>query len=284
MFLFSGEEAKNIWLRLRGGYRDARRRHKKSYVSGAPQQHLKPWRYQNQMSFLEPFMSCGPRVGNLVDDSDDETQLLSQPAENPQFEVQGETLNCGENDASRELNLDETGVSIHEQDDVIEQPPSPKQYAPSQKKKQMAVQDILMRSMTQREERAQQRLEERRKLLEESQTSSDPMFNFFMSMYQLAKNMPSHYQHRIRNTVFQAVSEAEAEIMNLNQPPSTSSFQSSTPTPTYLTPLLSPHSSNSQSLLSTHQDQTAQSHKDLLNEPGQHSFSLTNFISNYQCE
>lgn len=230
MFLFSGEETKNIWLKLRGRYRDARRRHKKSYISGAPLQQITPWKYQKQMAFLEPFMSYGPREGNIVDDSNDETQLLSEPAENPHSEVHDVTFNRGENQRSHQLHLDETGVSIDEENNEIEQPPtgeerhsdgrellfraaSPKQHIPPPpKKKQIVVQDIVAQSMKLREERARQRTEDRRKLLEESQNSNDPMFNFFMAMYQLTKNMPNLYLHRIRANVFQAVSEAE--IMN----------------------------------------------------------------------
>ncbi|XP_039299430.1 uncharacterized protein LOC120355172 [Nilaparvata lugens] len=120
--LKDGEETKNIWLKLRGGYRDARRRHKKSYVSGAPLQKMRTWKYQNQMSFLEPFMSCGQREGNLVDESDDETQLPFQPAGNSHLETNNVTFNSGGSQSSFKLHLDETHASIDEENNEIEQP------------------------------------------------------------------------------------------------------------------------------------------------------------------
>ncbi|XP_047103696.1 uncharacterized protein LOC124722599 [Schistocerca piceifrons] len=76
--LKGGEETKNSWLKLRGSYRDARRRQVKYMKSGAATENIKPWRYQNQMSFLEPFMTAGPRDSNLGDDSDHSSQATTK--------------------------------------------------------------------------------------------------------------------------------------------------------------------------------------------------------------
>ncbi|XP_049955062.1 uncharacterized protein LOC126471038 [Schistocerca serialis cubense] len=76
--LKDGEETKNSWLKLRGSYRDARRRQVKYMKSGAAAENIKPWRYQNQMSFLEPFMTAGPRGSNLGDDSDHSSQATTK--------------------------------------------------------------------------------------------------------------------------------------------------------------------------------------------------------------
>ncbi|XP_049782383.1 uncharacterized protein LOC126184065 [Schistocerca cancellata] len=76
--LKDGEETKNSWLKLRGSYRDARRRQVKYMKSGAAAENIKPWRYQNQMSFLEPFMTAGPRDSNLGDDSDHSSQATTK--------------------------------------------------------------------------------------------------------------------------------------------------------------------------------------------------------------
>lgn len=58
--------------------------------SGASPQHIKPSKYESQMSFLQPYMSSGPREGNLLDGSDDESQLPSQPSTNGYLERQYE--------------------------------------------------------------------------------------------------------------------------------------------------------------------------------------------------
>ncbi|XP_049809103.1 uncharacterized protein LOC126252273 [Schistocerca nitens] len=81
--LKDGEETKSSWLKLRGSYRDARRRRRrrrqvKCMKSGAAAESIKPRRYQNQMSFLEPFMTAGPRDSNLGDDSDHSSQATTK--------------------------------------------------------------------------------------------------------------------------------------------------------------------------------------------------------------
>lgn len=108
--------------------------------------------------------------------------------------------------------------------------------------------------------------------MEETKNTDDPLFNFFMSMYQLTKTMPHHYQHRVRAQVFQAVSDAEAEVMNItfNRPPSTTSYESSASSIQHMAPIHHAH----------------QMERDPENLPSSqpNSSSLTYFISNYQCD
>lgn len=111
-----------MWLKLRGGFRDARRRHQKCLKSGASPQHIKPWKYQSQMSFLEPFMSSGPREGNVVDGSDDESQLPSEPSKNEYLESQDVGFACGESEGSSQLDPGGNAVPIDEGNTGVEQP------------------------------------------------------------------------------------------------------------------------------------------------------------------
>lgn len=238
-----------MWLKLRAGFRDARRRHQKCFKSGTSPQHIKPWKYESQMSFLQSFMSSGPREGNLGHGSDDESQFPSQPLTNEYWEGQNEEssqLDPGENVYEGNTEVEQPLIN-DEGNTEVEQPPinsekhddggNRKQTGsltqnstlliPQKKRKpNNDLRTILERSIKHRDERTRQRDEERAKLVAETKNTDDPMFNFFMSMYQLTQAMPHHYQHRVRAQVFQTVSDAEAEIMNIR--PSSVTSQGST--------------------------------------------------------
>ncbi|KAG5899206.1 hypothetical protein JTB14_034464 [Gonioctena quinquepunctata] len=70
--------------------------------------------------------------------------------------------------------------------------------------------------MEKREERSKTRTEERNEILEESKpTKKNPLFHFFMSMYQSTKRMPPLYQHMVENRVFNVVSDVEARLLDV---------------------------------------------------------------------
>ncbi|XP_049939495.1 uncharacterized protein LOC126416062 [Schistocerca serialis cubense] len=229
-----GEETKNSWLKLRGSYRDARRRQVKYMKSGAAAENIKPWRYQNQMSFLEPFMTAGPRDSNLGDDSDHSSQATTKTS------ARSDTLETEElednNSLDNEANEQSQDINNYDSNEVSSRSIGTEciarhtatstpviQRNQSRKRKQEDVVILLKQSMQQHEDRARQRAEERR-ALDSHCIKDDPLYNFFISMYQLTKNMPQSYQHRIRGQLFQAVSLAEEEIMNVrSQTPSMSS-------------------------------------------------------------
>jgi hypothetical protein len=263
-------------------------------------------------------MSTGPREGNIVDGSDDDSHLPSELWRSENLESQDVGSACGENEGWSQLDSDGNVVQVDEEGSDVEQPlitdeggdggrrrtefslPPTTISTPvthTKKKKKHCnndFRDLLNRSMQQREERARQRAEDRRKLLEETKNTDDPLFNFFMSMYQLTKTMPHQYQHRVRAHVFQAVSDAEAEIMNtsFNQSPSTfSSSHDSRASSTalhspYQTRHPSPHTSSySQHITPIHHaHQMEQEPENLPIDSSQpNSSSLANFINNYQC-
>lgn len=214
-----GEEAKTTWLKLRNSYRDARRRQMKYIRSGIFPENMKLWRFQKQMMFLEHFMSSERPEGN-VNDSDDESQL------SPAVFMSNENSE-GEN--SRDIHTNEQSINADADDgDNIDE--SKKKITGTLSQTLLAnskltkhrklddLQSLLKRSLNEQDERTQQGAEETRKVESRGNLTDDPMYNFFISMYQLTRKMPSNYQHRVRNQVFQAVSEAEEEIMNISFP------------------------------------------------------------------
>ncbi|KAH1027267.1 hypothetical protein HUJ05_000812 [Dendroctonus ponderosae] len=220
--LKDGEEVKNMWVKLRGSYRDAERRKRKSLRSGAAPQKIKPWRFQKQMSFLELFMTTWPREGNIVTDSDNDSPLLSVAETLSQsMKTHDMEMTC-EDDGSAQPDSEEFYVtdSVASDGESSRGPetslPPVINYTPvvRNKRHKQGPYERLKKCMQQREERARKRSEERKKILEQSSTLDDPLYNFYMSMYQLTKQMSPIYQHRVRAQVFQTVSEAEASIMS----------------------------------------------------------------------
>lgn len=74
--------------------------------------------------------------------------------------------------------------------------------------------DAFLRvSLQHHEQRAQERDLERKR--REENVSSDHLYHFFMSMYEIAKKMPIASQHILRNKVFQIVTQMEADLLNI---------------------------------------------------------------------
>ncbi|KAG5866218.1 hypothetical protein JTB14_036692 [Gonioctena quinquepunctata] len=66
--------------------------------------------------------------------------------------------------------------------------------------------------MKQREKRAQERTVDRAKAAE----PKDELYHFFMYMYQITKKMSPMYQHFARTAVFNAISQVEAQSLQIN--------------------------------------------------------------------
>ncbi|XKL66130.1 hypothetical protein PGB90_009550 [Kerria lacca] len=90
---------------------------------------------------------------------------------------------------------------------------------PKRKSKTNDVREIIKECMKKREQQMLEQAEERKQLLQQHALTNDLLYTFFMSMYQLTKKMPANYQHKIRSDVFNAVSQAEAEIMTVSLSP-----------------------------------------------------------------
>ncbi|KAG5895679.1 hypothetical protein JTB14_027002 [Gonioctena quinquepunctata] len=64
----TGTEANALWEKLRHSLRDALRRQRKYFKSGASAEAIKEWKFQEQMGFLQPYMANKSREGNLRED------------------------------------------------------------------------------------------------------------------------------------------------------------------------------------------------------------------------
>ena len=89
---------------------------------------------------------------------------------------------------------------------------------PPKKMKKPDVASLIQRSIQQREQRAKERAIERKKF-EDSKSTNDPLYNFFLSMYQTTQKMPPASQHFVRSKIFEVVSQTEASLLNFPQPP-----------------------------------------------------------------
>ncbi|KAH0999744.1 hypothetical protein HUJ04_008126 [Dendroctonus ponderosae] len=65
--LKDSEEVKNMWMKLRGSYRDAERRKRKSLRSGAAPQKIKPWRFQKQIDNDSPLLSVAETLSQSME-------------------------------------------------------------------------------------------------------------------------------------------------------------------------------------------------------------------------
>ncbi|KAJ8934919.1 hypothetical protein NQ314_013109 [Rhamnusium bicolor] len=211
-----GADAKNAWLKLRNCHRDALRRQRKCFKSGAAAVVVKPWKFQKQMEFLVPYMANRSRCGNIGDDSDyEESQEQAENTETENVEENVDTENVDtENSEHNEddNNRDKTEKSV-------KSPATPSSSStltsvPRNKRfKKDDIGSVLKQSIQRHEQRAQDRALERKKL-EQLKAPSDHLYHFFMSMYEITKIMPPASQHLVRNNVFQAVSQVEADLLN----------------------------------------------------------------------
>ncbi|XP_030762943.1 transcription factor Adf-1-like [Sitophilus oryzae] len=102
----NGVEAKVTWEKLKHSLRDALRRQQKCITSRAAAETIKQWKFQKQMSFLQPYMANRPRDSNLTADSDSD-----HPAPNNESvqdediqEVSEEPINVGPIDVNDDRN------------------------------------------------------------------------------------------------------------------------------------------------------------------------------------
>lgn len=235
--VLTGDEAKAVWTKLRNCHRDALRRQKKCLKSGAAATRTKQWKYQKQMEFLLPYMANRPREGNLLDDDGDNIEEAMQQTEDVDSELmEGETLGAeempenggdiGEADnfiSDTPTDIDVGHITGSEDNNDKEQSEQSKRSATGEvpvrttsslrnkKRKKDDISNLLKLSIQQREKRAEERALERKKMDKEN----DHLYHFFISMYELTKKMPPSFQHMARNNVFQAVSQVEADYLQM---------------------------------------------------------------------
>lgn len=234
-----GAEAKALWEKLRHSLRDALRRQQKCIKSGAPAGTIKPWKFQKQMGFLQKYMANKEREGNLEEHSADNLSQNNDYCVSPADEDEDPIIQSG-------------SETIEGADLQVENSPllSTETPTPAKRMKKDNVASILKQSMDKRQERAKERAKERRELLENLKPNQDPLYHFFMAMYETTKRMPPSFQFDVRKRVFTAVSDVEATLLNISTTIQHQYNQYSTVT----TPVHSSFTDSSCSLISTNNE------------------------------
>ncbi|XP_039287545.1 uncharacterized protein LOC111054443 [Nilaparvata lugens] len=212
--LANGAAVKTIWEKLRHSFRDALRRQKNMIRSGVAPESLKTWKHQSEMAFLLPYMNSRRRdTSSYQDDSDNDNSQMAHnnfedgPTEIDLQDLMGEediaghsTLSLGDNSAlitstskKRKLKPRKTSKNQHDITSML------KQQMEEQEEEEVEVPPIAVR-----------KVEERR----DSTLPKDPLYHFFISMYETTIKMPPAAQHTVRNQIFNAVTNMEATLLD----------------------------------------------------------------------
>lgn len=201
------------------------------------------------MEFLVPYMTNRQRESNIVSDDDSDYEELSELSRNVERESDEVANPNADNENAETESVLSTNAEVenvaneypgtdnmenentvteetehNDPDNVdiaatsVESTESPasntKTATPKTKRtKKDDITSLIKQSIQQHEERAQRRATER-KNLEQLRAPNDDLYHFFMSMYKITKKMPQASQHIVRNGVFQAVSQVEADLLN----------------------------------------------------------------------
>ncbi|XP_045473230.1 uncharacterized protein LOC123679791 [Harmonia axyridis] len=215
MNLKDGDEAKEMWMKLRNNHRDALRRHKRSTKNGTP--NFKPWKYQSKMEFLLPFMVNLYRDMNLTNDltnDEDHSEHTVRHKLEPHFDDQIDVEDGELDQVNPEENVDWENSLDTFLNEPAESPPPPATKKPKKEMKKIDYDSPNRETFGCSEEKK----------------SSDHLYLFFMSMYELTKKMPPTSQHIVRRNIFLSVSQEEARLLDIPEPISSLSQQFSFPT------------------------------------------------------
>lgn len=133
-----------------------------------------------------------------------------------------EATNQAENEEELDGHLDESNgigneLSLSEEEVQKTSEVTPPNKSNNKKMKTSDLNEALMKSITNYEKRAAARDEVRKTMAEnKGNEPSDPLFHFFMSMYNTTKNLPLSYQLQVKRKIFETVSEAEENTMMSN--------------------------------------------------------------------
>ncbi|KAF0704443.1 BESS domain-containing protein [Aphis craccivora] len=164
-----------MWTKLRNCHRDALRRQKKMFKSGAGAEIVKQWKFQKQMEFLLPYMENRKRSANIFDSDDEQSDSadteISQVLETTDLETQTPIL-----ENYYVLEEDNEVHNNKEQEDSVEKlknTPSTSgmklifkepQKKTTKKTTKKDIGSLIQQSIVNREQRAKERSIERQKI------------------------------------------------------------------------------------------------------------------------
>nr|CAH7743749.1 unnamed protein product [Callosobruchus chinensis] len=136
------------------------------------------------------------------------------------------------------------------------------------KKNTTAIAALLRKNFETRQKMSAQRSEERKQLMEEATAPKDPLYHFFITMYETTKRMPLTSQCTVKNKIFQVVSNMEESLLGLSPAPAYE-------TQNYLYP--SSHSNSPSQYSSSNTITTTESNE----ENRDTQYTLVNLINNF---
>lgn len=155
------------------------------------------------MEFLLKYMTLRPYDSSFEDDGD--SDKFKQDVEYGDDDIVLESLPI-EDALQDDINIVKHG-DIPELYPTYEEPPS----TPNDNNKRVKRQDSFGLSKQQNEQRA------KKKKMTEDDSPSDELYYFFLAMYKMTKKMPAASQHTVRKKVFEAVSQAEADLLDMEE-------------------------------------------------------------------
>ncbi|CAH1991873.1 unnamed protein product [Acanthoscelides obtectus] len=190
----SGSEAKVVWEKLRHCHRDALRRQKNCVKGGSSAVSLKPWRYQKEMEFLLPHMANRKKYANVIGSGDENNEVYENCREGGRIlEPAGDESGGGiHRNYTEEIDLSEDSIFSHPGSSTNDTPPPWKKMKTDNEEKSSA------------------------QTTEISVLMNDPLYHFFMSMYETTKKMPETSQLRLKDRIFRAVSGMEATLLDIS--------------------------------------------------------------------
>ncbi|KAL4707401.1 hypothetical protein ACJJTC_008586 [Scirpophaga incertulas] len=182
--LKDGNEAKKSWEKLRNNHRDALRRQKMlKRKSDSSTVAIKSWRFQEKMAFLIPYMAKRTSATNINEEIPSDPGS-SSVIRNGMKDIVTDNQESREEEFSQIPESQSTGTSDHVN--------KIKTHKKNTKK------DLLHKSFNVHERRAATGQQEWKRLIAKaknndftiSNVKNDPLFHFFISMYETTKRLP----------------------------------------------------------------------------------------------
>ncbi|RZF46508.1 hypothetical protein LSTR_LSTR009290 [Laodelphax striatellus] len=228
----SGEVAKAHWRKLRDSHRVALRRQMKK-KSDHRDARIRPWLYQKNMEFLLPYMP-NYRSSSMADyDSQTEDNAFETVNVSHTFDDYASIENELNSHVPKKTgkHSDDDDFDYAGFEDELKGHSPKKQSSKASSKTVRVVEDesIIMKTLKNLEERAVAR-DSLRRTIESMSTAhkhseNDPLYSFFISMYNTTKNLPVRQQLEVRREVFNLITKIEESVLEGGGGSSSSSGQ-----------------------------------------------------------
>nr|CAI5836616.1 unnamed protein product [Callosobruchus analis] len=200
----TAEKAKQLWDKLRC-FNNARNR-RLSTKSGQATKTVPPWKFEQEMSFLLPYLEGRRTFSNLIPDVENNADVQESHAI-ADTEISNATDNEEESRVGTTENTPQEDTQVDKKIDQLHQLQTPKKYS-----KTTAAAE-LVHIMKENAHLRKRRYENQDKATDNKKTS--PLENmddtdlFFLSMSKMVKKLPKYEQATVKLAVSNAVFEAE---------------------------------------------------------------------------